>query len=115
MLQDTTGVTTTGGAKFVILSKRNETAALSGNFLPDPRTIAVSSAVTQHERIASDPNILSGDPYVRGTRIPIAVILDGLAEGLTPQDLMKDFPRLTLADIRATLEYMAAEALSPGE
>jgi uncharacterized protein (DUF433 family) len=115
MAQITAGVTTSIGADFVFLSERNESAAFSGNFLPDPGTIALSSAVTQHERIAKDANVLSGEPYVRGTRIPVAAIMDGLAEGLTPEELIEHYPRLTLEDIRAALEYTAAMALSPGE
>jgi len=115
MAQYTKGVTTTGGANFVFLSDRNETAPLSGNFLPDPQTVALSSAVLQHERIVADPNILGGVPRVRGTRIPITVILDGLAEGLTPDELIEHYPRLTLEDIRAAREYAARMALLPTE
>jgi uncharacterized protein (DUF433 family) len=114
MPQNTTGVTTNGLATLDI-SKRNETERHWGTFLTDPRTVALSSAVLQHERITVDPNILSGEPHVRGTRIPIAVIMDGLAEGLTPEQLMEHYPRLTLEDIRAALEYAAAMALWPGD
>jgi uncharacterized protein (DUF433 family) len=44
---------------------------------------------------------------VQGTRIPIAVILDGLAEGLTPDQLLDHFPQLTIVEVRATLAYAA--------
>ncbi len=116
MPQNTTGVTTNGLATLdFTVSERNETAHQWGEGLTDLRTVALSSAILQRERIAVDPNILSGEPYVRGTRIPIAAILDGLAEGLTPEALREHYPRLTLEDIRAALEYAAAMALWPGE
>ena len=46
-------------------------------------------------------------PCVRGTRIPIAVILDGLAEGLTPDQLLDHFPQLAADDVQAALAYAA--------
>ncbi|MBI3241330.1 MAG: DUF433 domain-containing protein [Chloroflexi bacterium] len=112
MLQTRTDITTNGllTLDFPTLEK-DETVRRSGIFSTDPRTVALSSAVLQHERITVNPNILSGEPHVRGTRLPIAVILDGLAEGLTPDELIKHYPRLTLEDIRAALEYAAAMAL----
>lgn len=63
-------------------------------------------------RIVSDVNICGGEPCVRGTRIPAKVVLSHLAAGDTVKDLLKDFPKLTQADIRACLEYasyLAAE------
>jgi uncharacterized protein (DUF433 family) len=59
------------------------------------------------ERVVLDPQICGGKPCVRGTRIPVAVILDGLAEGLTPQDLIDHYPQLTEDDIHAALAYGA--------
>lgn len=47
------------------------------------------------EPILVNPNILGGEPYIQGTRIPTAVILDGLAEGLTFDELSEHYPRLT--------------------
>ena len=46
-------------------------------------------------------------PCVRGTRIPIAVILGSLAEGLTPDQVLDHFPHLALEDVYATLTYAA--------
>jgi len=42
-----------------------------------------------------------------GTRIYIAITLDGLAEGLTPEQIIDHYPQLTLDDIRAALAYAA--------
>ena len=58
-------------------------------------------------RITVDPSICGGRPCVRGTRIYVAVILDGLAEGLTQEQLIDHYPQLTPEDIRAALAYAA--------
>lgn len=59
------------------------------------------------DRINVDPQIGGGKPCIRGTRIDIAIILDGLAEGLTPEQLIDHYPQLTFDDIRAALAYAA--------
>ncbi len=59
------------------------------------------------DRVVVDPNICGGQPCIRGTRIYIAVILDGLAEGLTPEQIIDHYPQLTLEDIHAALAYAA--------
>ncbi|MBI2970330.1 MAG: DUF433 domain-containing protein [Gammaproteobacteria bacterium] len=59
------------------------------------------------KRVTIDPRVCAGKPCIRGTRIYIAIILDGLAEGLTPDDLIGHYPQLTLLDIRAALAYAA--------
>ncbi|MFH0982374.1 MAG: DUF433 domain-containing protein [Planctomycetota bacterium] len=58
-------------------------------------------------RISVDPSVCGGKPCVRGTRIYIAIILDGLAEGLTPEEIIDHYPGLTVEDIRAALAYAA--------
>ena len=57
------------------------------------------------QRIVSDMRICGGEPCVKGTRIPIRVVLSHLAAGDSAEQLLKDFPRLTRSDIRACLEY----------
>ena len=64
------------------------------------------------ERIAVDPEIHHGEPCIRGTRIPVAVVLGSLAEGLTPEAVLHEYPALTAEDIQACLAY-AAEANPP--
>lgn len=59
------------------------------------------------ERIVIDPAVCGGKPCVRGTRIYISIILDALAEGLSPQDVMAHYPSLSLDDIHAALAYGA--------
>jgi uncharacterized protein (DUF433 family) len=58
-------------------------------------------------RVSVDPNVCGGKPCIRGTRIYIAVILDGLAEGLTPEQIIDHYPQLTVDDIHAALAYGA--------
>jgi len=58
-------------------------------------------------RVTVDPKVCGGKPCIRGTRIYIAIILDGLAEGLTPQEIIDHYPQLTMEDIRAALAYGA--------
>jgi uncharacterized protein (DUF433 family) len=58
-------------------------------------------------RITVDPKVCGGKPCIRGTRIYIAIILGGLAEGLTPEQIIDHYPQLTLEDIHAALVYAA--------
>ncbi|MDE0447225.1 MAG: DUF433 domain-containing protein [Spirochaetaceae bacterium] len=59
------------------------------------------------ERISLDPEIRSGRPCIRGTRISVGDILGYLAGGMSEDQLLKDFPQLELDDIRACLAYAA--------
>ncbi|CAN5826374.1 DUF433 domain-containing protein [soil metagenome] len=56
-------------------------------------------------RIVVDPGILVGKPVVRGTRIPVELVLKDLAQDLDIGTLMEAYPRLTFEDIKACLEY----------
>ena len=62
------------------------------------------------ERIAVDSLICHGKPCIKGTRIMVSVILDNLADGLTPEDIVREYPPLTLDDVRAALAYAAVLA-----
>jgi len=62
------------------------------------------------ERVNINPDVCHGKPCITGTRIIISVILDNLAEGLTPDEIVADYPPLTLMDIRAAIAYAAALA-----
>lgn len=58
-------------------------------------------------RVVSDPKVLGGEPCIRGTRIHVAVVLDSLAEGLTPREIVDHYPPLTEVDVRAAVAYAA--------
>ena len=57
------------------------------------------------ERIESDPQVLRGKPCIKGTRIPVALILGYLATQQTAEQIIEEFPGLIAADISACLEF----------
>jgi uncharacterized protein (DUF433 family) len=57
------------------------------------------------ERISVDPQICHGKPCIKGTRIPVFVILDALDAGMTHQEIMEEYPPVTEEDIQAALFY----------
>jgi uncharacterized protein (DUF433 family) len=59
------------------------------------------------ERIEIDPEVMQGKPVVRGTRVPVELILRKLAEGASVEDLLDAYPRLSVDDIRSCLTYAA--------
>jgi len=59
------------------------------------------------ERISVDPNVCFGKPCIRGTRIWVSLILDFLANGMTMEEVLAEYPSLTLKDIRAAIAYGA--------
>jgi uncharacterized protein (DUF433 family) len=59
------------------------------------------------ERIEINAAILGGKPVIRGTRIPVELILRKLAEGASEADLLDGYPRLIREDIQAALAYAA--------
>jgi uncharacterized protein (DUF433 family) len=63
------------------------------------------------ERINSHPDLRGGEPCIKGTRIPVSVIVGSLAQGLTREDVLKEYPQLTNDDISAALMY-ASESVS---
>jgi uncharacterized protein (DUF433 family) len=59
------------------------------------------------ERVAADPAICHGKPCIKGTRIMVSVVLDNLAEGLTAQEIVAEYPSLVLEDVQAAMAYAA--------
>jgi len=59
-----------------------------------------------NERIVIDPEIQHGKPVIRGTRVPITRIIGGLSDGMTKEEIMKEY-EVTDEDIRAALKYAA--------
>ena len=60
-------------------------------------------------RIVVDSKIMVGKPVIKGTRIPVELILKKLAQNIDVKEILKDFPRLKEEDIRAAIMY--AESL----
>jgi uncharacterized protein (DUF433 family) len=59
------------------------------------------------DHIVATADTLHGWPRFRGTRIPVTVVLDNLAEGLTPEELFANYPTLPKDAIAAALAYAA--------
>lgn len=64
-------------------------------------------------RIVVDPRVMAGKPVVRGTRIPVELVLKRLAQDLDLQTIFEAYPRLTPEDVKACIAY--AGALVRGE
>jgi len=60
------------------------------------------------ERVVIDPEVLSGKPVIRGTRIPVYLILELLAAGVSVKGILKEYPELTRDDVRAALKYASS-------
>ena len=70
--------------------------------------------MTVHDRIEFNPSVMLGKPVIRGTRIPVELIVRKLAEGADEKSLIQAYPKLTADDIRAALRY-AADSLAHEE
>jgi len=66
------------------------------------------------ERIVINPAIHHGDPCIKGTRVPVSVIVGSIADGDTYEQLFDAYPQLAADDIRAALKF-AAEAVSTAD
>lgn len=58
-------------------------------------------------RITVDPAVRSGKPVIKGTRVPVSLVIAQLAGGATMEDVIEDF-KITVEDVRAALAYTAA-------
>ena len=67
-----------------------------------------------NERIEINPAVMQGKPVIKGTRIPVELLLRKLGEGATQHDLLDAYPNLQPEDIRAAMAY-AADALAHEE
>ena len=59
------------------------------------------------ERISMDAKVMVGKPLIRGTRIPVELVVRMLAQGIPQTDILREYPRLQPEDIRAALAYAA--------
>jgi uncharacterized protein (DUF433 family) len=59
------------------------------------------------DRVVVDPEILFGKPIIKGTRIPVYLIIELLANGLTEKDILDQYPTLEKKDVKAALKYAA--------
>jgi uncharacterized protein (DUF433 family) len=66
------------------------------------------------ERIEVDVRKLGGKPVIKGTRIPVYLILEMLANGMSIEDILKEYPELSEEDVREAIRY-ASKILSKEE
>ena len=59
------------------------------------------------ERISIDPHVCHGQACIRGTRVPVSVVLDNVASGLTDSDIVASYPPLSIENVRAAAAYGA--------
>ena len=59
------------------------------------------------EHISVDPHICHGQACIRGTRVMVSVVLDNLAAGLSPTEIVRSYPSLQPADVAAAMAYAA--------
>jgi uncharacterized protein (DUF433 family) len=60
-----------------------------------------------NERIEMNPEIMGGKPVIRGTRVPVELVLRKLGAGMPVEAILVDHPRLTLEDVRAAQAFAA--------
>ena len=60
-----------------------------------------------NERIEMNPDIMGGKPVIRGTRVPVELVLRKLGAGMPVEAILVDHPRLTLEDVRAAQAFAA--------
>ena len=58
-------------------------------------------------RISINPGVMAGKPVIRGTRIPVELIVRMIAQGIPESDILREYPRLQPDDLRAALSYAA--------
>ncbi len=61
-------------------------------------------------RIVRDPSVCGGQPVLKGTRVPVRVILGYLAHGESSEVILREFPTLSEDDVRAVITFAAASA-----
>jgi uncharacterized protein (DUF433 family) len=82
-------------------------------FLQGPKAMLTDEEIAK--RVKRNPEIYGGRPIIRGTRIPVWVIADGQFQGLSIDEIIDDFPDLTVEDVEAALAFIASGKYEPWE
>ena len=69
--------------------------------------MARKRTVDWRKRISINPKVCHGKPCIKGTRIMVSIVLDYLRAGETPEEIVRQYPTLTLPDVDAALGYAA--------
>jgi len=70
--------------------------------------------MTTTDRVEINPGVMLGKPVIRGTRIPVELLVRKLSEGASESELLEAYPRLVREDIQAAIRY-AADTLAHEE
>lgn len=73
----------------------------------NPKNIRKLKAMNYTDYISIDPNIRFGRPCIKGTRISVSDVLGWMASGMSMEEILADFPELTLDQLRACLAFAA--------
>lgn len=69
------------------------------------KTAKAPARPQRKSKVIRNPEILGGKPVIAGTRIPVSLILDHLAEGYMPEEIIFEYPILTRADIKTAVRF----------
>jgi uncharacterized protein (DUF433 family) len=57
------------------------------------------------QRIVINPEVMAGKPVIKGTRIPVGMIVRLVAQGMTTEEILEEYPNLSAEDVQAALSY----------
>jgi uncharacterized protein (DUF433 family) len=84
-------------------------ARLAPDFQADGAMPAVAyDRIVSFDRITTDAHVMGGVPCIRGTRIPVATVVGMVAEGMMADEIVADYPQLSVEDVQDALRYAAA-------
>ena len=65
------------------------------------------SRINWKNYVIVDPEIHHGEPCIKGTRVPVAMLVGSIADGMTIEEVMKEYPQITREAVQAALAYAA--------
>jgi uncharacterized protein (DUF433 family) len=63
--------------------------------------------INWQEHITIDKDIHHGEPCIKGTRVPVAIIVGSIADGMSVEEILREYPQIKRESIRAALAYAA--------
>jgi uncharacterized protein (DUF433 family) len=73
-------------------------------------SVRIETAMNYRDHIERDPQVVGGEPVLKGTRVTLRTVLASLAEGATTAEILADFPTLCDEDVRAAIAFAATSA-----
>ena len=65
------------------------------------------SRINWQNFIVIDPEIHHGEPCITGTRVPVTILVGSIADGMTIDEVIKEYPQLKQEEVQAALEYVS--------